>query len=327
MDPATSNIALAVPTRGSNVNTWDIPLNGNSTAIDGFIGGVQTISVSNANITLTAPSGSVTPAGGPTQAQNAVLRFSGVLTAAVQVTLPFPGYIIIENLTTGAFVLSFRAIGSGQVIATAQGSTRHIYNDGTNVKFVNLPDPGTYWDLATSSVPTWLAACTVPPFLNCDGTTFSATTYPALAALLGGTTLPDLRGGSRATLNQGTNRITTAGSGIDGNTLLSIGGAQTQTLTAAQIPQIVSLNNASPSYNLSSGATSGGVTDIGVVGESTPGGGFGFNAVSSEGNIGVTGFTTITANTLSTISSNTGGGAHPIMPPTTISGITLIRAA
>jgi microcystin-dependent protein len=96
------------------------------------------------------------------------------------------------------------------------------------------------------------------------------------------------------------------------------GGSATETLTADQIPKINSLNNASPSYNLSSGTTVGGVTDIGVGGETTPGGGFGFDAVSSEGNVGVSGFTTITANTLSSISTNTGGGAHPNVQPTIV---------
>lgn len=147
MDPNTSNIGHLIPTRGSDSGTWDGPLNGNSTAIDGLMGGVQTISVTNANLTLTAPAGSVTPTGGPTQAQNAVLRFTGTLTANVQVTLPLPGYMIIENLTTGAFVLSFRAIDSGQAIGIEQGVTQRIYNDGTNVKFVNLQTVGSNLDL------------------------------------------------------------------------------------------------------------------------------------------------------------------------------------
>ena len=79
-DPQTNNIGLLVPARGSNAGQWDVPLNGNSAALDGFLGGVQAISVSNANVTLTAPAGSVTPTGGPTQAQNAVLRFTGAET-------------------------------------------------------------------------------------------------------------------------------------------------------------------------------------------------------------------------------------------------------
>ena len=131
--------------------------------------------------------------------------------------------------------------------------------------------------------------------------------------------IPDMRGRVPAGWDKmggvAAGRLT---SQVAGSTLGSVGGVEVVALTAAQIPTIVSLNNASPSYNLSSGSTSGGITDIGVTGTTTGGGGFGFNAVSSEGNVGVTGFTTITANSLSTVSSNTGGGAHSNVQPTLV---------
>jgi hypothetical protein len=64
-DPQTNNIGLSVPTRGSNAGQLDVPLNGNSAALDGFIGSAQIISVSSSPITLTGPSGSVAPSGDP----------------------------------------------------------------------------------------------------------------------------------------------------------------------------------------------------------------------------------------------------------------------
>jgi len=90
----TTNILLSIPTRGSDSGTWDV--NGDFLSIDGYLGDVQPISVSNTPITLTAPVGPPAPTGGPTQAQNAVLSLTETLTADVQVTLPLPGaYIII----------------------------------------------------------------------------------------------------------------------------------------------------------------------------------------------------------------------------------------
>jgi microcystin-dependent protein len=248
-DPNTNNIGLSVPERGSNVGTWDVPTNGNSVALDGVLGGVQTISASNANIVLTAPTGSITPSGGPTQAQNAVLRFTGVLSTNVQVTLPLPGYIIIENLTTGPFVLTFAAANSGNVIAVAQGEDQHIYNDGTNVRFVNMGRVGKveYW-AGLSAMPAWVTACTIPPYLLCDGTsTFTFAEFPYLGAQLQGafggngiTTfgVPDGRGRIFLGFDGTGTRITTAGSGINGQTIGAAGGLQTETLTAAQIPTI-----------------------------------------------------------------------------------------
>lgn len=236
-DPTTVNIALITPLTGSDVGTWGaVALNPDFVSIDGFLGGVVTVSASNAPITLTAPAGAITPSPGPTQSQNAVLRFTGNLTGNVQVTLPLPGYNIVENLTTGAFVLSFRAVGAGEVIGIEQGSVQHIYNDGTNVRFVNLPPVGTYLDICDATVPAWISACTKPPYLNCNGAAFSAGTYPYLNAKLGGNTLPDLRGVSRYSLNQGTGRLTFAGSGLDGDTRFSIKATQTATLITANLP-------------------------------------------------------------------------------------------
>ena len=228
-EPQTLNSGLIVPNTGDLVGTWgSAAVNPDFVAIDGFLGGVQTVSAAGASpITLTSPVGyTPTPSPGPTQSQNGVIRFSGALTGNVQITLPLPGFAILENLTTGAFVLSFRAIGAGQVIAIPQGSCRHVYNDGTNVRFVNLPDVGVYWDIAASSVPAWISACTIPPWLNCNGATFSAATYPYLNNFLGGNTLPDYQGRAGYYLNQGTGRLTAGGAGIDGNTLFAAGGTQ-----------------------------------------------------------------------------------------------------
>ncbi len=170
-------------------------------------------------MTLTSPAGfTPTPGGGPTQSQNAILRFTGTITTNVVVTLPLPGFYIVENLTqTAGGGLLFRAIGVGEVISTDQPSCQHIYNDGTNVRFVNLPPVGSYLDVCNSTVPAWISGCTKAPYLLCDGSTFSGATYPYLVGKLGGTTLPDFRGRSRFYLNGGTNRITSGVSGINGD--------------------------------------------------------------------------------------------------------------
>jgi hypothetical protein len=318
-EPTTANIGLIVPNTGDLAGRWGVEaLNPDLSSIDGYLGATQVISVSNSPITLTSPAGfTPTPSGGPTQAQSAVLRFTGLLTAAVQVTLPLPGYMIIENLTTGNFVLSFRAFGSGQVIGMPQGALRHIYNDRSNVRFVNLPDPGSLWDLVTSAVPTWLSACTVPPWLNCDGSPFDGSTYPYLASLLGGTTLPDLRGVARYTLNQGTARLTTAASGLDGNTLLAIKSVPTNVLQLANLPPITpagTITNGHITISGNAAANSGG--------SSTPGGGFLLNSPNAA---------SISASQAASIFTGTIGGGTSVPFSTvatgTVSGITLIRAA
>lgn len=313
-DPTTVNIALAVPLHGSNVDTWDVPLNADFTAIDGFFGGVQTVSVSNAPVTLTSPTGTVTPSAGPSQSQNSVLVFTGTLTANVQVTLPLPGPIIVTNLTTGAFVLSFRAAGAGEIIAIDQGISQRIYNDGTNVRFVDLPPIGSYLDIAQSTVPAWITTCTKPPFLLCNGGTFSAVTYPYLNTKLGGNTLPDLRGVSRYTLNQGTSRLTTAGSGLDGDTLFSIKSTQSRTLLTANLPPYT------PAGTITNGSISISHNAAAANSSSTGGGAFPCGG----------GIALISASQASSTFTGTaqGGTSTPIglIGTGVVAGITLIRA-
>lgn len=318
-DPTTTNVGLAIPTRGSDAGTWDTPLNSDFIALDGFFGGVQTISVTSSPVTLTSPSSfTPTPSGGPTQAQNAVLRFTGTLSTNVTVTLPLPGFYIVENLTqTSGGGLFFRATGTGEIISTAQPSCQHIYNDGTNVRFVNLPPVGSYMDLCAASVPSWISGCTKAPYLICDGSTFSGTTFPYLASLLGGTTLPDFRGRGAFYLNGGTGRITSA---INGDVILSSGGDQNLQAHAHS----GTTGNDSPDHthttNGGAGYYVGGTYAVGGLG-----GGQG---------VFVAGATFISATSSGAsirhqhpfTTSTVGTGSGQNMPPGIIAGIRLIRA-
>lgn len=95
------------------------------------------------------------------------------------------------------------------------------------------------------------AGATAPAgWLLCDGSAVSRETYANLFAVIGtaygagdGSTtfnLPDLRGrvaaGKDDMGGSAANRLTTGGSGVDGATLGAAGGAQTHTLSEAQMP-------------------------------------------------------------------------------------------
>lgn len=283
--------------------------------MDGLFGGVQTISVSNAPITLTAPAGSITPSPGPTQAQNAILKITGTTTSPVAITLPLPGYYIIDTTGLGlssSNVVTLRAAGTGQIIGLPFATVRHVYNDGTNVKHCNLQEVGTYMDYAGTAVPTWISSCTVPPFLLCDGSTFSAATYPLLAIILGGTTLPDARGRSRYTLNLGTSNLTTAGAGIDGNTQLAIGGFNGITLNASQLAAHTHLNS---------------LTDPGHAHPYTHAAGGGYQTGNTPGGVLITATTNSSITNITINNASAGTGANiPNASPGYVGGITMIRA-
>ena len=74
-EPVTVNKALIIPNTGDLSGTWgSAAINPDMTAIDGMLGGFQTISLSVAtSFSLSLPSGSLTPGAGPNQSQNALI--------------------------------------------------------------------------------------------------------------------------------------------------------------------------------------------------------------------------------------------------------------
>jgi hypothetical protein len=299
---------MFVPLRGADVGTWDIPMNGNFNALDFMLGGVTTYTPTNAPITMAS-----------TAAQAAIIRLTGTLTGNVAITMAniFKFWTIDNQLTNASsgFVVTFVSTSGSQQVGAPPGS-QDIYYDGTNVRYRTLPHHvGGYWDYAGNTVPNWVTACTVPPYLNCDGTTFSSAVYPVLAGSLGGNTLPDSKGRYRAVLNQGSGRLTTNSSNgaIDGNTLLATGGAGGTTILSSHVPAhahpitdpghfhtLNGFNNA-----LSGGSQAGSL------------GGASYSAANSASN--TTGIT---------VNNSTGANqAFSALGPTYMGGITMIRAA
>ena len=93
---------LNTPNTGDLSGAWGTAaVNPNFTVVGGYLGGVQTVSLTNANVSLSISTGvigtgSITPGAGPVQAANAVLKFSGTLTGNCDITFPCPGYWIVE---------------------------------------------------------------------------------------------------------------------------------------------------------------------------------------------------------------------------------------
>lgn len=242
--PNTVNKALNTPNTGDLSGAWGTTaVNNNMTVIDGLFGGVQSVSLTNANVSLSISTGSIgtgsiTAGAGPVQSDNAVLRFIGTLTGNCDITFPAPGFWIVENnCTVGAFYVRARAAGTGNLIGLPPGEPCHIYNDGTDCKYVNMGRVGEFLDLCVATTPSWMNAGTVPPYLPCVGTaTYSFTTYPALGAMLGSTFggngittfgVPDLANRARVSIDTaGAGRLTFAGSNITGTLFGASGGSQ-----------------------------------------------------------------------------------------------------
>jgi len=295
-DPTTSNIKFSVPLRGADPGTWDLPNNGDWLIADNCLGTVTNVALSNTNVALSV-----------TQAQSNVLRFSGTLTASVAVGLPaIQKTWTVENNTTGPFFITLTA-GAGKVIGLPPGEPVQVYSDGTDVKFLNLGRTGKIeaWFLP-GALPSWVTVCTVQPYLICDGTTFNATTYAALNTVLGSNTLPDCRGRALFMANLGTGRITTAGSGIDGDALGSVGGEQNHTLTAGESAALSYTSPTGITPNPHGHVVTGAYTGQGIAIVATSPSGA--QVPNSPILTGATDTVSLTATT--TVSSNAGEGAH-----------------
>jgi len=304
MTTNTANVGLIQQAHNENVNNWDPPVTSNFAALDLMLGGITVQSLSGIGSPL---------ALSPTQCQNRVIMLTGTIGAIGQITFVSSikkRFTISSTGLTAGFTnqLQLGVVGfPGAFVGVPPGQTFDIFNDGTNISFHNFGPPiGGYWDHAGSSVPRWVTDCSVPPYLNCLGGTFSAVTYPVLAALLGGNVLPDFGGRVRAYLNQGQSRLQSSLSGIDGNTNYAAGGVQTVTLSSLHLPKLVDVQHTH--------AMMGDVPGSNVIA------GVGANSAASIGAGVSQSFTGLTYGS----SSQT---FFSVAQPTAIGGLTLIRAA
>ena len=152
----------------------------------------------------------------------------------------------------------------------------------------------------------------------CDGSSQSTATYPALFAAIGYTyggsgatfNLPDLRGRVIAGVDNmgGTaaNRLTSGGSGITGTTLGATGGAQSHTLTVAQMPahsHTVNDPGHAHTENIRYGSYGGGGGGLPIL---DGGGAALYQPATSAAATGIS------------INNNGGGSAHPLVQPTIV---------
>jgi microcystin-dependent protein len=264
---------------------------------------------------------------------------------SVTITLPTPGYYIVENLLTGTYGYTLTIASNlpgNNVICIDRGMCQHIYNDGTNVRFVNLGAVGQMelW-AGYSAIPAWVSNCTVPPYLLCDGSVYNYSTYPALANRLGGTFggngvttfgVPDLRGRVPLAYDGTGSRITAAVSGITGTSIGSSADNQGITLSVGQLPtgiQCAGTNNIAvyPSGNsgLYAAVSNGSILPYSLYPGSVSGSAIG---VVYSNNANWSGTNTFSANnTITVTSNNTSNQQHSNVQPAQVVGIWVIRAA
>ena len=277
-------------------------MNGNFTLIDANLSGVSSISLSNANVTLSSA-----------QAQNIHVFLSGTLLANVTVSTPCVGFFFVINNTSGNYSLKLQAnFGAGAVgsaIIIPPGTTQLIVSDTTNgVRYGAAPAsvylPGEIKAYAAASAPSgWLL---------CYGQAVNRNLYAALYGVIGTTygvgdgsttfNVPDLRGRTIA----GVDNMGGSDAGILdwANAIGTTGGEQYHTLTTPETPSHNHTIN-DPGHNHTATLFNGGAAQ-------------GFNRFSStyvSFDSGAPG-TTDNNTTGITINNTGGGGQHNNMSPT-----------
>ena len=125
----SASLKLTVQATGENSGTWGQITNTNLLILEQAIGGFQSVAITS-GATLTFSNGAIS------NGKNAVLKLTGTIGGAVNVTIPdsIEKTFIVDNATTGAYTVTFKTTsGSGVTWAAADKGTKMVYSDGTNV--------------------------------------------------------------------------------------------------------------------------------------------------------------------------------------------------
>ena len=139
----STDLKIELMVTGEKDNQWGDITNTNLNLVQQAIAGFESIAITSTNTTLLMTDGTLS------NARNAVLRFTGAITAncTVFVASGIEKTYTVDNATTGAFTVALNQVGGSSVIwDTTDKSHKLIYLDGTNAN-----DIGN--DLSTIRLP------------------------------------------------------------------------------------------------------------------------------------------------------------------------------
>jgi microcystin-dependent protein len=189
----STSLKIQLMGNGEDSGTWGSITNTNWNLIEQAVSGVQTITMANANYTLTDLNGV------SDEARNMVIVATGTNSGIRQIIAPLvPKFYVVTNSTVGGYAITIGG-SSGSVITVPNATTVQVYCDGTNFYSAqtssagnfnvngNLTVTGSSNIIPAGVIQMWAAAAAPSGFLLCNGTAVSRTTYATLFAVIGTT--------------------------------------------------------------------------------------------------------------------------------------------
>ena len=137
----TTSLKIQEIGNGEQSGVWGSTTNTNWTLIEQAVAGVQTITMSNSNYTLTNLNGV------SDEARNMVLVVQGTNSNIYQVIIPAnqPKMYVVSNQTAGSYAITIGTTGvGGTLISIPNGVTAQVYTDGTNTYSAQTGSAGNF---------------------------------------------------------------------------------------------------------------------------------------------------------------------------------------
>jgi hypothetical protein len=132
----SSSLKLELMETGENENTWGDKTNSNLNLVQQAITGYESIDISGPTQTTAL----VMTNAVISNARNAIIKLSGVITGNQIVTIPnnIQKTYTIENGTTGVFTVQFKTVsGTGPTFSTTDKGIKIVYSNGTDIIDIN----------------------------------------------------------------------------------------------------------------------------------------------------------------------------------------------
>ena len=186
----TTSLKIQQIGAGEQSGVWGTTTNTNWTLIEQSVAGVQTITMSNSDYTLSNLNGV------SDEARNMVLAVQGTNSAIRKIVAPLnqPKMYVISNQTSGGYAITVGA-STGLYVTIPNGVTAQVYTDGTNFYSAQTGSAGDFVingnltaagvtdtgslsaaSLAVSGVAAFTTSPTMPTPTTSDNTTKGATT-------------------------------------------------------------------------------------------------------------------------------------------------------